>query len=77
MVPRLCSRLAAPGTPPLGVTVWGREGLPLPVGAPEVWENVLTRATLRVSHEGLEPVLSLAGIFQHLPVALLAGVETP
>ncbi len=77
VVPRLCSRLAAPGTPPLGVTVWGREGLPLPVGAPEVWENVLTRATLRVSHEGLEPALSLAGIFQHLPVALLAGVETP
>ena len=77
VVPRLCTHLVAPGTPPLGLSVWGDEGLPLPPGAPEVWEDVLTRATLRVSPGGPEPGLPLAEVFRHLPVALLAGVGTP
>jgi (1->4)-alpha-D-glucan 1-alpha-D-glucosylmutase len=77
VVPRLCSQLAAPGQPPLGPAVWGKEGLSLPPGAPGVWENVITRATLRVSPGGSPPALPLAEVFRQLPVALLAGVETP
>jgi len=77
VVPRLCSQLAASAQPPLGPAVWGKEGLLLPPGAPGVWENVFTRATLRVSPGGPAPALPLAEVFRHLPVALLAGVKTP
>jgi (1->4)-alpha-D-glucan 1-alpha-D-glucosylmutase len=77
VVPRLCSQLAASAQLPLGPAVWGKEGLPLPPGAPGVWENVFTRATLRVSPGGAAPALPLAEVFRHLPVALLAGIATP
>jgi (1->4)-alpha-D-glucan 1-alpha-D-glucosylmutase len=77
VVPRVCSQLATSAQPPLGPAIWGKEGLPLPPGAPGVWENVFTRATLRVSPGGAAPALPLAEVFRQLPVALLAGVETP
>jgi (1->4)-alpha-D-glucan 1-alpha-D-glucosylmutase len=76
VVPRLCSQLGAPAQPPLGPAVWGKEGLALPPGAPEAWENVFSRASLRVAPGGGAPALPLAEVFRHLPVALLAGVET-
>jgi (1->4)-alpha-D-glucan 1-alpha-D-glucosylmutase len=74
VVPRLCSQLTPAGTPPLGHEVWGKDGLSLPPGAPKVWENVLSRATIRVSPGRSAPVLPLAEVFRSLPVALLAGV---
>lgn len=74
VVPRLCAHLTAPGHPPLGRSVWGQEALSLPPGAPQVWEDVFTRAALRVSPGPSGPALHLAEVFQHLPVALLSGV---
>ena len=76
VVPRLCSQLVPAGTLPLGPKVWEKDALSLPPEAPQVWENVLSRATLRVSPGKSNPVLPLAEIFRSLPVALLAG-RTP
>lgn len=76
VVPRLCSQLTSAGTPPLGPPVWGEAVLPLPAGAPAVWENIFTRDTLRAAGGKGSPALPLAGVFQYLPVALLAG-RTP
>lgn len=77
VVPRLCSQLTTPGTPPLGPEIWGEEVLPLPPEAPAVWENVFTRATLRVLPGRPTPALALAEVFRHLPVALLVGIRPP
>jgi (1->4)-alpha-D-glucan 1-alpha-D-glucosylmutase len=76
VVPRFCSQLTPAGKPPLG-PVWGTEILPLPAGAPEVWENIFTQATIRVAPGNSLRGLPLAEIFRSLPLALLAGLETP
>jgi (1->4)-alpha-D-glucan 1-alpha-D-glucosylmutase len=76
VVPRFYTHLAAPSRPPLGRAVWGEELLPLPAGAPKVWENALTRASVTTAHGKSGPALSLAEIFQHLPVGLLTGMGT-
>jgi (1->4)-alpha-D-glucan 1-alpha-D-glucosylmutase len=76
VVPRFSTHLAAPSRPPLGRAVWGEELLPLPAGAPKVWGNVLTGATVTTASGKSGPALSLAEIFQHLPVALLTGGGT-
>jgi (1->4)-alpha-D-glucan 1-alpha-D-glucosylmutase len=73
VVPRLLSQLTPAGAPPLGPAVWGEAVLLLPPGAPEVWENIFTRDTLRVSSGKGSQALPLAEIFRSLPVALLAG----
>jgi (1->4)-alpha-D-glucan 1-alpha-D-glucosylmutase len=76
VVPRLCSQLTPSGTPPLGPDLWGEEILPLPPEAPEIWENVFTRATLKVLPDRSNLALSMAEIFRDLPVAQLAGIRT-
>jgi (1->4)-alpha-D-glucan 1-alpha-D-glucosylmutase len=73
VVPRLVSQLTATSQPPLGPGVWGKEKLPLPPGAPEVWQEVFTGEAIRGSGAGTEPALPLAEIFRYLPVALLTG----
>jgi (1->4)-alpha-D-glucan 1-alpha-D-glucosylmutase len=75
VVPRLISQLTGVGQPPLGPVVWGKERLPLPPGAPEVWQDVFTGEALSGSGGGADPALPLAGVFRHLPVALLTGTK--
>jgi (1->4)-alpha-D-glucan 1-alpha-D-glucosylmutase len=67
---RFFTRLPAP---PTGEGAWGGTALPLPPGSADAWRDAL------VGHEveaegGLEPRLPLAGVFRHLPVALLESV---
>ncbi len=76
VVPRLCSQLTPVDAPPLGATVWGEVVLSLPPGAPQIWENIFTGATLRVAPGKATPALPLSEIFRSLPVALLTG-QTP
>ena len=73
VVPRLLSRLSARGTPPVGQRVWGRNTLRLPPAAPLHWHNVLTGEALTASGTPPAQGLSLAQIFQHVPVALLTS----
>jgi (1->4)-alpha-D-glucan 1-alpha-D-glucosylmutase len=73
VVPRLLSRLCARGTPPVGQRVWGRSTLRLPPAAPLHWHNVLTGEALTASGTPPAVQLSLAQIFQHVPVALLTS----
>ena len=75
VVPRLTTQNAAPGRPPLGEGAWGETLLHLPPEAPGAWKNVLTGETLETSCLHQEQVLSLKNIFQHFPVALLAGTS--
>ncbi len=77
VAPRCCSQLVSPGQAPLGPEVWGAEGLALPSGAPNVWENVLSGETIRTAAKGTETVLRLAEIFREVPVALLTGIGDP
>ena len=76
VVPRLCSQLTPVDAPPLGSAVWGETVLPLPPGAPQVWENIFTRASVRVAPGKASPALPLAEIFRSLPVALLSGTTS-
>ena len=73
VVPRLLSRLSARGTPPVGQRVWGRNTLLLPPAAPLHWHNVLTGEALTASGTPPAQGLSLAQLFQHVPVALLTS----
>jgi (1->4)-alpha-D-glucan 1-alpha-D-glucosylmutase len=74
VVPRLLSRLSARGAPPARQQVWGRDTLLLPPAAPLHWHNVLTGEALTTSGTPPAQGLSLAQIFQHVPVALLTNV---
>ena len=76
-VPRLVTRLAAPGEFPLGQQAWGpRGGIVLPDGAPDRWRNVLTGEELHVAPGNRRRALPLHAVFRHFPVALLASVAT-
>ncbi len=69
-VGRFFTRLPAP---PTGEGAWGDTSLHLPPGSATAWRDAI------VGHEvgatgSLEPRLPLAGVFRHLPVALLESV---
>lgn len=73
-VPRLMTRLVSPGEFPLGRKIWGTQGgLLLPKGSPDRWSNALTGETLPASVADGKKLLPLDGVFNHFPVALLAG----
>ncbi len=77
VVPRLLHSLSARGTPPLGQRMWGTTTLLLPPAAPPCWYNVLTGEALSASGAPQTQGLSLAQLFQHLPVALLMSAPAP
>jgi (1->4)-alpha-D-glucan 1-alpha-D-glucosylmutase len=73
-VPRLMTRLVAPGEFPVGQNAWGTQGgLLLPEGSPDLWSNALTGESFHASAANGKKLLSLSGVFHHFPVALLAG----
>jgi (1->4)-alpha-D-glucan 1-alpha-D-glucosylmutase len=73
VVPRFVTKLAPPGRPPTGESVWAASALLLPKGAPADWINVLTgeRLTARPAKQGRS--LPLAEVFGKFPVALLTS----
>jgi (1->4)-alpha-D-glucan 1-alpha-D-glucosylmutase len=73
-IPRLMTRLVAPGEFPVGEKAWGTQGsLLLPAGSPERWTNALTGESIRASARTGKRKLPLDSAFHHFPVALLAG----
>jgi (1->4)-alpha-D-glucan 1-alpha-D-glucosylmutase len=70
-VPRLLTRVADVGHPPLGRDVWGRGALSLPRGFPHRWENIFTADTARTTASVGGRALRLADVFQYFPVAML------
>jgi (1->4)-alpha-D-glucan 1-alpha-D-glucosylmutase len=76
-VPRLMTRLVAPGEFPVGQKAWGTQGgLLLPEGSPDRWSNTFTGETLSAPATNGKRHLPLSGVFHHFPVALLAGSIT-
>jgi (1->4)-alpha-D-glucan 1-alpha-D-glucosylmutase len=74
-VPRLVTRLAAPGEFPVGLGVWGaRTAVRLPAEGPGRWRNVLTGETLHASGANGSKLLHLHAVFHDFPVALLEGL---
>ncbi|MCH7511249.1 MAG: malto-oligosyltrehalose synthase, partial [Chloroflexi bacterium] len=74
-VPRLASRLAAEGEPPVGEAVWGESAIALPDGAPTRWRNVFTGESLETTAAGRTMTLPLRSALAELPVCLLSGVS--
>jgi len=73
-VPRLVTRLAPPGSFPLGKEAWGtRDLLVLPGEAPRRWRDVLTGETLEAVGPGREGGIPLHLLFRDLPAAFLAA----
>jgi (1->4)-alpha-D-glucan 1-alpha-D-glucosylmutase len=70
-VPRLVTKLAREGKPPLGRKAWGRTVLELSARMPHVWKNVFTQETLTAAVAGGAAVLPLSEVFSQFPVALL------
>ena len=70
-VPRLVTKLAPAGQPPVGKRVWAAGALHLPQEAPTDWVNILTgeKVQARVATQG--HTLPLAEVFGTFPVALL------
>lgn len=77
VVPRLLYSLSARGRPPVGHRMWETTTLLLPPAAPLYWHNVLTGEALTASGAPQAQGLSLAQIFQHVPVALLTNSPAP
>lgn len=71
--PRLMSKRAPAGQPPVGRDVWGDSVLSIPGDAPLRWTNVLTGETIDATGSNGASVLPLHSLFSHLPVALLSG----
>jgi (1->4)-alpha-D-glucan 1-alpha-D-glucosylmutase len=72
-VPRLVTKLAPPGRPPTGDSVWAVNALLLPRKAPTDWVNVLTGERLQACALKQRLSLPLAKVFGKFPVALLAA----
>jgi (1->4)-alpha-D-glucan 1-alpha-D-glucosylmutase len=71
-VPRLLTKLVAPGHFPLGKKVWGTTDLVLPKHAPKHWHNVFTGESVAATTQRNKRVLALQQVFHSFPVALLA-----
>jgi (1->4)-alpha-D-glucan 1-alpha-D-glucosylmutase len=75
-VPRLVTRLSAPGQPPLGRRIWRDSVITLPAKAPKCWVNVLTGEALEASRAREGTALEVHAAFRRLPVALLSGTSS-
>ncbi len=73
---RFFMSLGAPGRVPVGEEAWGESVLTLRRELPySVYRDVLSHARVEVARQNGQPVLPLAQVFAHLPVALLEAVE--
>jgi len=74
VAPRLTAKLVSAGRRPVGKAVWGDTSLLLPAESPETWHNVLTDETIAAYKTPAgHKVLSLAGVLNRFPVALLSS----
>jgi (1->4)-alpha-D-glucan 1-alpha-D-glucosylmutase len=75
VVPRLLARLLANvETPPLGDAVWKNTHLRLPPQeSGQQYRNLFTGELLQPTVQGGQPILALAEVFAHFPVALLVA----
>ena len=72
-VPRLVTKIAPEGRPPVGQDLWAGSTLPLPKKAPLDWINILTGEKLRARPANEAHALRLGEVFGRFPVALLMG----
>jgi (1->4)-alpha-D-glucan 1-alpha-D-glucosylmutase len=77
VVPRLLMQLSVRRWLPLGRRAWGQSALLLPPEAPRTWHNILTGEVLTGAATAQAQRLPLQTIWQHCPVALLAGTVEP
>jgi (1->4)-alpha-D-glucan 1-alpha-D-glucosylmutase len=75
VVPRLVTKLCAPGEAPLGQAVWGDTSILLPRKAPPSWCNVLTGEVLDTDRSPRAVVLGLEDVLRSFPVALLSATS--
>jgi (1->4)-alpha-D-glucan 1-alpha-D-glucosylmutase len=74
VVPRLLATLLPDeGIAPIGERVWGDTVLVLPLPAADGYHNVLTDQCVPLSRDGDRVTIRAADVFEHFPVALLAG----
>ena len=72
---RFFMALAAPHKVPIGEETWGDSVLVLRRGTPHTaYRDVFSQATVETGTRNGQPVLALAKVFAHLPVALLESV---
>jgi (1->4)-alpha-D-glucan 1-alpha-D-glucosylmutase len=71
-VPRLVTRLCAPGEAPLGQAAWDDTAIVLPRKAPQFWRNVLTGEVVRAERSPRAMGLRLRDVLRSFPVALLS-----
>ena len=69
VVPRLCTRLAPAGEPPVGEAVWGDDVIALPDEAPSTFRDAFTGRVIEGDGE-----LRVADVLGALPFALLGPV---
>jgi len=76
VIPRFCAQLTKNVTqPPLGEAVWQDGLIALPQDQPgQTYRNIFTGQTIQVENYSESPVLRLATVFAHFPVALLEKV---
>jgi (1->4)-alpha-D-glucan 1-alpha-D-glucosylmutase len=77
VVPRLVTRLSAPGRPPLGKRVWKGGVLTLPAGAPHRWLDIFTGGSLCSFGAREDRAIHLSDVFRDSPMALLSGTGKP
>jgi len=70
-VPRLVTKLAPAGRPPIGESIWAAGALHLPKEAPIDWVNILTGEKLQARASKRGRSLPMAEVFSKFPVALL------
>ncbi len=72
--PRLFTKLAGRGQPPLGRGVWGARQLELPEDSPGRWRNVFTDEILLTHRIHGKKAIPLEKLFARFPVALLERI---
>ncbi|HKV28529.1 MAG TPA: malto-oligosyltrehalose synthase [Candidatus Acidoferrales bacterium] len=75
-VPRLVTKIAAPGTYPVDQKTWRSTALVLPPSAPECWVDVLSRESLTPRRRGTTLLVPLSAMFRDLPFGILAHVPS-
>jgi (1->4)-alpha-D-glucan 1-alpha-D-glucosylmutase len=70
-VPRLLTKLAPEGKPPLGGPAWGKTVLELGARMPDSWRNVLTGEMVTTAATEGRRLLRLSDLFSRFPIVLL------
>jgi len=73
-VPRpIATLLPDAGLTPLGERVWGDTSITVPATAPSSFRHPLTGLCIRVRRQGDTASIPAADVFEHFPIAFLAG----